>query len=159
MTDRQREIDEKWSLYPVTVLEFRDPPSRIDLREPIDNATRRLLREIGLDRAFAVVTGENPGGEHADDEPTASRERECDNATRSSALEDELTRERIFFIPVDGVSPAGDHRERGVAAILGREAGIELARRYKQLAMFWFDGQTFWLFGAIADKPPEMLPR
>ena len=34
-----------------------------------------------------------------------------------------------------------------------------LARRFGQLAIFWFDGRNFSLVGAVARNPSEKLPK
>ena len=155
------DIEEKWSQYPCTILEFAPPGSeRIDLREPLGDPERHLLGRLGFTRPFAILTAENPWGENAEDEPTEAAEerRRRENAARRARLEDELTSRGIEFRRVDGVAPQGDYREGGVAIEVSREEAVDLARRYKQLALFWFDGMDFTLVGAVADKPDERLP-
>jgi len=39
-----------------------------------------------------------------------------------------------------------------------REA-IALATQLEQVAIFWFDGERFWILGAYVDSDPLMLPR
>ncbi|NUQ19775.1 MAG: DUF3293 domain-containing protein [Gemmatimonadaceae bacterium] len=154
-------VDEKWSQYPRTILEFLAPGApRIDLRKPLGPREHALLRDLRLDRAFAVLTAENPWGENAEDEPTGAAEdvAERRNATRRERLERELREAHVAFVRCDGVAPEGDYREHGVAALVERETAVAMARRYRQLAIFWFDGEQFWLIGAVADKPPERLP-
>ena len=153
--------DAKWEAYPRTVLEFRGPPLlRVDLREPLDEGARTALRERVGGAPFGVFTAENPAGEHAEDAPSEGEEsrRERSNARRTSRLEEELTRDGVHFVQLDGVSPDGSYRERCVAALLAREEAWALARRFAQLALFWFDGRRFWLLPVIADKPPHPLP-
>lgn len=159
---RARISDEKWHAYPHTVLEFQVPGTpRIDLRKPIDDDHRALLRHVGLAGEFAVLTSENPCGENAEDEPTFADEaaKQRDNASRRSRLERELAAAGARFIRVDGVAPDGEYREHGVAVEIPRQDAVALARRFRQLAIFWFDGRDFWLVGAVEDRPPERLPR
>lgn len=154
-------VEEKWAQYPCTVLELLVPGRpRIDLRKPVVEKDRALLRDLGLDRSFAVLTAENPWGENAEDEPSAAREDAAErrNAARRERLELELRSAGTTFLPCDGVAPDGEYREHGVAVVLDRDAAIAVARRYRQLAIFWYDGRDFWLVGAIADKPAERLP-
>lgn len=154
-------VDEKWAQYPRTILEFPVPGApRIDLRRPLGEREHALLRELRLDRPFAVLTAENPWGENAEDEPSDAAEAAAErrNAERRDDLERELREHGVTFARCDGVAPDGDYREHGVAAILERDAAVELARRYRQLAIFWFDGRQFWLVAALADKPAERLP-
>jgi hypothetical protein len=154
--------DEKWDAYPETVLEFQVPGTpTVDLRHPVGDDQRELLRRIGLAGEFAVLTAENPCGENAEDEPTTAdeRARERDNGARRARLEEELRTAGRRFLRVDGVAPDGEYREHGVALEIPRTDAIALAKRLRQLALFWFDGRGFWLVGAVADRPAERLPR
>jgi hypothetical protein len=36
---------------------------------------------------------------------------------------------------------------------------IDLAREMEQVAIFWFDGKRFWIFGVVVETDPLMLPR
>jgi len=153
--------DEKWDAYRNTILEFEGPPRlRVDLREPLDDRRRRALRELTQGTAFGVFTAENPAGENAEDAPTEREEERRDdrNERRTSRLEAELAASGVAFVAVDGVSPDGEYRERCVAARLPRAQSIALARRFEQLALFWFDGERFWLLPGLADKEGRPLP-
>jgi Protein of unknown function (DUF3293) len=155
-------IEEKWAQYPCTILEFAPPARlRIDLRRPLGAAERATLAALGLDRPFAVLTAENPLGENAEDKPTAAQEAATErrNADRRAELEAELRRAGVEFQPCDGVAPDGDYREQGVAVVLPKEQAVMLARRFGQLAIFWFDGRAFSLVGAVARNPTEKLPK
>jgi len=46
-----------------------------------------------------------------------------------------------------------------VAALIEREQATSLAREFEQVAIFWFDGERFWIMGALAGGDPVMLPR
>ena len=155
------DIDEKWAQYPCTVLEFCDTSFRFDLRKPLSQLERDALRELGRQRPFAILTAENPWGENVEDEPTEEqvRARAIENATRASELERQLIRDGTFFRRVDGVAPDGEYREHALAVSLERDEAVALARKLKQLALFWFDGNVFWLVPALADKPEERLPQ
>lgn len=162
MPDDDQNNEDKWAQYPCTILEFAPPDRlRIDLRRPLGAAERATLAALGLDRPFAVLTAENPMGENAEDKPTAEQEAASErrNAARREELEEELRRSRVPYQPCDGVAPDGEYREHGVAVVLPREQAVMLARRFGQLAIFWFDGRNFSLVGAVARKPPEKLPK
>lgn len=162
MPDDQKRNDEKWAQYPCTILEFTAPERlRIDLREPLGATERATLASLGLDRPFAVLTAENPMGENAEDKPTEAQEAATErrNAARRAELEAELRRSGITFQPCDGVAPDGEYREHGFAIVLPREQAVMLARRFGQLAIFWFDGRNFSLVGAVARNPSEKLPK
>jgi hypothetical protein len=40
-----------------------------------------------------------------------------------------------------------------------RQEAVILARQLDQVAIFWFDGQRFWIVGAMVETDPIMLPR
>jgi hypothetical protein len=162
MPDAGSHAEEKWAQYPCTILEFAPPDRlRLDLRQPLGSAERAILARLELDRPFAVLTAENPMGENDEDKPTAEQRKEADrrNDERRAELEAELRKSGIDFQPCDGVAADGDYREHGVAVVLPREQAVMLARRFGQLAIFWFDGRAFSLVGAVARNPSEKLPR
>ena len=162
MSARRADADGKWGAYANTILEFQGPPTaRIDLRRPLTEQDRRLLRGMGLSPTFAVLTAENPRGANPEDAPTepAAEAREARNEERVSVLDRGLERAGVSYAPVLGVSPDGDYRERCVAAVLAQDEAVTLARRLEQLALFWFDGRDFWLLPGQADAKPERLPR
>lgn len=165
--DPQREIsdgrlaDEKWRAYPNTILEFETaPPLRIDLRERLEGDARAALASAGLGSAFAVFTAENPVGDNAEDAPTSGVERakERANEGREGSLEQDLRERGVSYVRVDGVSPDGKYREHCVATLMAREEAVTLARRFGQLALFWYDGWAFWLLPALAEKTVQRLP-
>jgi hypothetical protein len=157
----EQQVEEKWRAYPNTILEFAgSPPLRLDLRERVTDDTRAALAALGLGAAFGVFTAENPAGENAEDAPTerAEERRERANDRRNSQLERELDARAVEYVPVDGVSPDGQYREHCIATLVARDEAVALARRYAQLALFWFDGESFWLLPALATKPAMRLP-
>jgi len=155
------EAAEKLDDYRETILEFQGPPPfRVDLRRPVSATERAALARVGLVEPFAVLTAENPCGEHADDAPTAAvaDARESRNQRRTARLLDHLEQVGAPAVRVDGVAPGGDYRERCVATPADRAAGVALAKRFEQIALFWFDGRRFWLLPAESDGEPQALP-
>jgi hypothetical protein len=148
--------DPAWGQYPETVLEFfRDPEDdgpalRVDLRRPVDGAVRARLAELGLDGPFGVVTAAAPRGQPQAEDFDDARQAELDEVARTDAL--------AHTVRVDGVSPDGAHRERSVAVRLPKDEVVALGRRYQQSAVFWFDGDGFWLLGALVAAEPRRLP-
>lgn len=148
--------DPAWDQYPETILElFRAPDDdrpalRLDLREPVPEAARTALAELGLDGPFGVVTAAAPVGEPQDDALDRVRQAELEDVARTEALAE--TRR------VDGVSPDGAHRERSTAVRLPRDRVVALGRHYRQSAVFWYDGRDVWLLGAMVDAAPRRLP-
>lgn len=162
MPEQQARTEEKWSQYPCTILEFGEPARlRIDLRQPLGSAERAILASLGLDRPFAVLTAENPMSEHSDEARSVAEQSASDsrNGVRREDLEAQLRAAGIEFQPCDGVAVEGDYREKGVAVVLPREQAVMLARRFGQLAIFWFDGRTFSLVGAVARNASVKLPK
>ena len=136
------------SEYPNTVLVFEDG-ARVDLRRPLEEDALDVLRRRGLLRPFAVFTSENPCGDGAKD---------AENDARLAELLASLRRQAGEVVRVDGMAPDGSHRERCVAWVTSLGAARAWAERYQQLALFWFDGERFWLWPALAEEAPEPLP-
>ena len=142
---------DRWGSYPETVLIFAgDPEVLLDLREPVPPATRKALAALGLAESFGIVTAFNPRGK---DLPAD------ENARRARALESELRGAGDDFVRVDACSPDRSHRESSVALKVSRDRAIDLARRWEQIAIFWWDGSRFSIEGAISDDDAMMLPR
>ena len=153
--------DEKWDAYAETILEFAGPPLvTVDLRLPLTAPTRRALHEIVGSERFAVFTAENPAGENAEDAPSGREEsrKERSNERRRDELGAELRSLGVPCKAVEGVAPSGDYRERCVAVVMPRDDAVAFARRFDQLALFWFDGGRFWVLPAIARREPRPLP-
>jgi len=140
----------RWSEYPETVLKFAiDPEISVDLRAPLQPPTRKALRSIGVDGKFAVVTAYNPRGENIDEEQ---------NRDRLAQLEDELRSSGERFVSVDACSPDESHCECSVAVMTTKERAMAIAQRFEQIAIFWFDGDHFWIVGVLTPAPPMRLP-
>lgn len=150
MSEEKKPVDERWSSYPETVLYFAgDPEVMVDLRVQLSSAVRNGLAGLGLDGEFAVVTAFNPRGVDIG---------EVSNSRRSQELEAELASSGDFFVRVDACSPDKSHCECSVALVASRSRAIDIARRWEQIAIFWFDGHVFWIYGAISDAEPIKLP-
>jgi len=140
----------RWSEYPETILKFAiDPEISVDLRTPLRPPARKALRSIGLDGKFAVLTAYNPRGENIDEE---------ENRNRLDQLKDELQSGGERFINVDACSPDESHCECSVAIMTTRERAIAIAERFEQIAIFWFDGDHFWIVGVLPPAAPMRLP-
>jgi hypothetical protein len=139
-----------WGRYPETVLKFAmEPEISVDLRASVEPPVRDALRAIGLDGRFAVLTAHNPRGETIDRE---------ENETRAAELESELRSAGERFMRVDACSPDASHCECSVALMSTLERAIAIARRFEQIAIFWFDGDHFWIARVLSDGPPLKLP-
>lgn len=139
-----------WAEYPETVLKFAiDPEVSVDLRAPLQLPIRKALRSIGLNGEFAVLTAYNPRGENAD---------EKENRNRKKQLESELRSMGQKFVSVDACSPDESHCECSVAIATTRERAIAIAQRFEQIAIFWFDGDHFWIVGVLSPAAPMRLP-
>jgi hypothetical protein len=157
MTAPER-LDPNWSRYPNTVLVFdrssvdsraEGTELRVDLRVPVSAAARRAFAALGLSEPFAVLTADDPRGRDLDP---------GENRRRADVLESELRQRGVNYVRVDACSPDEEHRECSVAAAIPRADAVALATRHQQVAIFWFDGERFWIVGALADAQPIALP-
>ncbi len=140
--------DERWSSYPETVLIFAgETEVYIDLRERVPPATRAALSVMGLDGGFGVLTAFNPRGV---DLPAD------ENTRRMNELESELMSLGMEFVRVDACSPDRSHCECSVAIMGDRQRVIDIAKRWEQIAIFWWDGATFWIYGGISSGSLEL---
>ena len=130
-----------WGSYPETVCYFQgDEQVMVDLRVPVSTATRDAFGALGLAGRFGILTAYNPNGVDLSDE---------ENLRRAGELEAELVSLGFDFVRVDCCSPDRSHCESSVAVIAPEEQLLDIARRWKQLAIFWFDGASFSIVGAI----------
>jgi len=142
-------LDERWSSYPETVLYFSgDSEVMVDLRVEVSPAIRRGLAALGLNQ-FAVLTAFNPRGVDIGED---------ENNRRMKELEAELASSGDSFVRVDACSPDRSHCECSVALSAEFDRAIDIAKRWEQIAIFWFDGQSFWIYGAIEPIEPVRLP-
>ncbi len=143
--------DPDWPRYPETVLFFVTTPAvEIDLRKIPSDEKITALKAAGLDQPFAIMTAFDPRGENLSAAENKGRMRELDRRLRSS---------NYRFAQVDACSPDKSHCECSVAVIMPQEKALDLARDMQQVAIFWFDGNRFWILGALAETDPLMLPR
>lgn len=141
--------DPGWASYAETTLVFPESAGgEVSLQRAIGPAERAVFEAAGLPGAFGVMTAENPYGRPADP---------GENARRRDRLLAELRAAGESPIRVDGVSPDRRHREIGVALRWPREAVVELARRWEQSAIYWFDGHDMWVVGALTVAAPWKL--
>ncbi len=136
--------------YPETVLTFNgEPPLFVDLRVPVTQRERDSLQAMGMQTSFAVVTACNPMGKNISD---------AENEQRSRLLEAELVSSRERFVRVDACSPDKSHCEPSVAVKTSLERAVEIAKRYDQVAIFWFDGAEFWIEPVLGPATRMRLP-
>ncbi|HRP07221.1 MAG TPA: DUF3293 domain-containing protein [Gemmatimonadales bacterium] len=141
--------DPGWTAYADAILVFHTvPPFEIDLSRPISPDRRALLAGAGLGGEFGLVTAENPRGRAA----TPDRNRRL-----RAAFDAELSRHGGARLRVDGLSRDRRHCEIGVALDWPKQSVVELARRWEQSAIYWFDGAVMWVIGALTDAPPWKL--
>jgi hypothetical protein len=132
-----------------TVLYF-DAPGQpiIDLRAPVTTREKIVLAHLGLDQPFGICTAANPGYLRP---PVA-------NVEASVLLEWELTALDAHCVAVAACSPDRMHCERSFAVILPCVTLLEVAQRYDQLAIFWFDGEMFWIIPTDPSNQKIALP-
>jgi len=143
--------DPSWASYGETILHVHGtPPFEIDLARPVRTEQRAALAAVGLIGAFGLVTPCNPRG-HVTDGAT--------NAARLRAFHQALRDTDTSWVRVDGLSPDRLHVEEGVALAWPVEAVEALARAWDQSAIYWWDGEAFWVRGALTHAVPWRLPQ
>lgn len=146
MTDSARE---EWGDFPSTHLHFVDPPaSSIVVRAHVTADARAALAAHGLSGPFSVITAQDPMGR------TPSPEA---NARLAAKLQAQVAALGVPFARVEACSPDRSHCEQSVAVVLARHEAVRLACEYDQLAIFWFDGDAFWIVPARSSKPAVRL--
>jgi hypothetical protein len=142
--------DPAWRTYARTILRFNsDPRMELDLSRPLTAREYALLQGLGLPGSFGLVTPENPRGDSVS---------AMDNEQRWQAFQADLMATVNRWLRVDGYSPDRLHVERGVALEWPRHRVLDLARRWQQSAIYWFDGAAFWVMGALTVAVPRRLP-
>src|SRR5688500_19757233 len=143
--------DPDWPRYPETVLSSATTPAvATDLRKAPSEDAIADLKAAGLGQPFAIMTAFDPRGENLSPAENKKRKQDLDQQLRSSGYK---------FAHVDCCSPDRSHCECSVAVVMPQENAIDLARELEQVAIFWFDGNRFWILGAMAETDPLMLPR
>jgi hypothetical protein len=144
------EDDPNWAQYVHTILElFADHSLAVDLTKPVSAEALAMLAEHGIGPTFAVLTACNPFGQRIDD---------GSNQRLSQMLAADVVAADRPWVPADGVSPDGSHREVGIAVMLAKDDARALARKYGQSAFYWFDGACMWIVGAVVDAADVRLP-
>jgi len=80
------------------------------------------------------------------------------NDALAASLLQEVAGLGVAQICVDACSPDGSHCERSIAITLDEPSAISIAYRYEQLAIFWFDGDAFWIVPVHSDNERLRLP-
>ena len=143
------EDDPGWAAYAETILRFPGPALLdIDLAIPVPPAARSEFAARGLAGPFGLVTPCNPRGR---------RSSPGENEARLVRFLAELDRLGTRYLRVDGFSPDRRHVEHGVALAWSQEEIVALARRWQQSAVYWWDGASFWVIGALTTAEPWQL--
>jgi hypothetical protein len=138
-----------WASYGDTILRFPGAGLDLDLRHPIGEAERKELRRLGLSGTFSVVTACNPLGVVLD--PIANRR-------LSSQFDCVVLRQWPDARRADGFAPDGAHGEAGWALPGPIEPARDLAARFFQRALFWYDDDRFSIVPVHAPGPILSLP-
>jgi uncharacterized protein DUF3293 len=139
-----------WGEFPNTVLYFRDAGKlKVDLREPVSDTSRMGFDRLGFEQSFGIVTSCNPMG---------VLQSPAINARLMARLQKEVLQLNVVNVGVDACSADRSHCEPSVALALDRDALIAIAARHDQLAIFWFDGEAFWIFPVRSRNMRLRLP-
>jgi hypothetical protein len=80
------------------------------------------------------------------------------NDALAASLQQEAAGLGVMHVCVDACSPDESHCERSVAIALDERSLIDIASRYEQLAIFWFDGDAFWIIPVHSRNARLQLP-
>ena len=138
-----------WGSYGETILTFPGAALSVDLRRPVGERERAELRRLGLTGTFSVITACNPLGQVL--EPSANRR-------LTAQLEAVVARVWAGALRADGIAPDRSHGEAGWALPGPIEPARELAARFFQRALFWYDGDRFHIVPVLAAGPILSLP-
>ena len=151
MRSTPEQQDPDWPRYPETILSFSTKPLvEIDLRGIPPARSLADLAAAGFGQPFAVLTAFDPHGRDLSREENEKRRRDLDARLRAEGYK---------FAQVDACSPDRSHCECSVAVVMPQEKAIELAHELEQVAIFWFDGERFWILGVTGQTDPFVLPR
>ena len=141
--------DPGWASYAETILVIHgSTPVEVPLSRPIGARERAAFAAAGLPGPFGVLTADNPFGRPMSAEG---------NAARRTQLAAELDSAGVAAVRVDGYSPDRQHHEVGVALQWPQHEVVALAKRWEQSAIYWFDGESMWVIGALTVAPPWKL--
>ena len=139
-----------WDSFADTVLHFRSGAEWIlDLRHEIDAPARIQFGQFGLEQSFGILTAQDPMG---------VRQTTVINTALAATLQQELAGVQAAHICVDACSPDQSHCEQSIAIALDLQSLIAIAYRYDQLAIFWFDGEAFWIIPVHSRNARLRLP-
>ncbi len=138
-----------WGPYPDTLLNFPEADLTVDLRREISPHTRTALARLGLECPFAVVTACNPLGR-----PIG----ESSNLRLTAVLSAVVGWRYPTARPAHGAAASGTHREPGWALPVSLPEARNLAARFFQRGIFWFDGDRFYIEPVLAPGPAVSLP-
>lgn len=80
------------------------------------------------------------------------------NCRLAASLQKEVLGLKVVSVGVDACSADGSHCEQSVAIALDVCTLITMAARRDQLAIFWFDGEAFWIFPVRSRNARLRLP-
>lgn len=131
-----------WDRFSETVLVIGgDEPVEAEVHAGLGPSMRTRLKLLDLGDFFAVVTPCNPLGVTLDDQTSTER---------LIAFPFELDQLGTRSVEADGWSPDRTQVERGNACALRLPAAIALAHRWKQIVLFWLDGEVFGVIPVFA---------
>ena len=138
-----------WPHYRTAVLHFGTaPPWTVPASEFAHPTHAPRRRALGLDRPFAIVTAFNPHPQR----PHASA-----NVLAHAELARCLDSLGLDHLACAGTDPAEVHREEGFAVFAAIETVLDLARRFGQAAVYWWDGASMWIEPTNAESTRERL--
>lgn len=116
-----------------------------DLKEEYRNVRFRYSDQ-DIPAEFFVITAHNPDGQTVDEQTNSEANRKLSRAISDLGFP---------LVPVTGGSPDFSHVEPGFAVSCSREQALELARRFRQDAVFEIMNGRVHLVSALPNPGPD----
>ncbi len=142
------EDDPSWRSYKLAVIDFGNGLVPVAERVSITGEAFQILEQHKLLPRFGVITACNPLGQAVD----AST-----NDALSSQLRERLQQLCVRVVPCSAGAADGSHREASFAVAMPLGRLTDLAVKFRQSAIFWFEEDRFWLMPVAVQAQPSDL--
>lgn len=122
----------------------------MDLWESYKSSVFFCHQPLGDTIDFAIISAQNPFG---------NVQHHHHNLTLDCQFESELRGSAFPYRRLIGASPDGSFQEQSWAVLCDKSRALELARRYRQNAIYWVESGELFLVPALWGEREEHLGR